>query len=103
MYGEAEGLLSLGLSPEPLELLGRSPLLHLEDLLDEDAPTPAGRGGPGLLPTNLFPVFLEENVSLLGRAHRTVLQEGRTETKSLDSLRILLILSFFSSLLTLLL
>ncbi len=95
--------MSLGLSPEPLELLGRPPLLHLEDLFDEDAPTPAGRGGPGLLPANLFPILLEENVSLLRRTHRTILQEGRTETKSLDSLRIFLILSFFSSLLTLLL
>ena len=76
MDGKAEGLLGFGLGLEPFELLGVSPLLQFEDLFDQEAAGPAGRGGTRVLPADLLPILLKEHVSLFRWAHRSILQES---------------------------
>ena len=76
MDGKAKGLLGFGFGLEPFELLGVSALLQFEDLFDQNAAGPTGGGGPGVLPADLLPILLKEHVSLLGWAHRSVLQES---------------------------
>ena len=94
MDGKAEGLLGFGLGLEPFELLGASAFLQFEDLFDQDAAGPTGRGGARVLPADLLAVLLKEHVSLLGWAHRSVLQEGGPKSKSFCGFGIFLILRF---------
>ena len=76
MDGKAEGLLGFGLGLEPFEFLGGSALVKFEDLFDQDAAGPTGRGGARVLPADLLPILLKEHVSLLRWAHRSVLKES---------------------------
>jgi hypothetical protein len=98
MDGKAEGLLGFGLGLEPFELLGASALLQFEDLFDQDAAGPTGRGGARVLPADLLAVLLKEHMSLLRWAHGSVLQEGGPKSKSFCGFSIFLILSFLDPL-----
>lgn len=95
--------MGFGLGLEPLEFFGVSPLLQFDDLFDQDAAGPAGRGSARVLPADLLPILLKEHVSLLGRSHRSVLQEGSAQSQAFSGFRILLILRFLDPLPSLLL
>ena len=58
MDGKAEGLLGLGLGLEPFKFLGGSALVKFDDLFNQDAARPTGRGGARVLPADLLAVLL---------------------------------------------